>query len=1616
MLGFFKKRWVWVTAVFLVINILGLVKIISVLEDRRPYQKRHKLQFLSSVSGNVRQLIWPVKKAIEEIRPKEFQVVDINPNVSGTDTSIRIKLNEEVAPANIKGFIEVSPETDFIIETVYDGILIQGNFKLGQGYTVEVLKGMPTVKGTTLKEPVKKTVFMPDYDPTLNFKTHGMYVSLRGNQNIPIEAINVDAIKVNIQRVYDNNIVYLLNNPRYYSMPENIGLDVIEKVIPIEAERNQPKEVLLSLKDLLEADSRGIFFMRIEEDGDDYYWRRSSKIILTSDIGIVVKKSDSDLFVWLNSLSSNYAIEGATVRTFTKTNQQILEGKTNADGLIHFKDVDWSGDKKPFIVTASTDKDQSFIELEKCTLTETDFKIEGRPYISSGYEGFLYTDRGVFRPGDTAHLKAIVRYPSLETPEIFPVVFEIIRPDGREFGKFNGVLSEFGTVNLDIDIPEYALTGSYTVNLKLPGQKKIIGSVQFNVEEFMPDRLKVALSIPDKRLKPDKSASLNVKAEHFFGAPAEGRSIEVIYNLRPQDFKPESFNDYSFVDATKEFSFKRQSLGEKTADTNGTASFELKIEEELSPPSALRCDIGAIVKETGGRAVTMYESRPFDAYPYYIGIRQSVIGYARPGVPIQFDYVAVSPEGKRIDTPELKADIYKVVWNTVLKKDEQGDYRYVSETREEKIRTDILDAKGSVYTFNPTLSGNYIIRISAKDAVSHSASINFYCSESGYMPWAMERPDRLELKLDKQSYVVGETAKLVINSPFKGKALVAISKDRVLDTHIIELENTTQEVSLLVDEEWSPNVYCSITVIRPVNPLEDWVSYRAYGIIPIIVDNAKNRLNITVVSPQSSMPKDTINVEIAVSDAQGNPHKTELSLALVDEGILSLTNFKTPDPFEFFYGKRGNQIQTSDIYSLLIPEFDKEKVGADSSPSGDRAAYDPKSRLNPISAKRVKPIVLWERSIITDENGKANAKFIIPQFSGSLRIMAVAVANKSFGNSQKDLKVIEPLMIEPGLPRVLSTNDEFIVPVSVFNSTGKDGDVTISLNTSDGFVFKSDRSFIVNIKNNKEAHIEFKLKAPSAPQKATIHIVAKGIGYESESFTELAVRPPVPFTTITGSGSIKAPAEESISIPGDWLKNTENMRFVLTGLPALQFAGGLKYLMEYPYGCAEQVTSCVFPLLYLKDIAALVEPDKFNPEQIDTYINSGIRKVLSMQTYSGGFSLWPGYRSTYDWVSVYATDFLVEADSAGYLVPSLAKNIALDYCEKILSSSDKESTLELKAYSCYVLSKEGRVKPSWIRRLQEVKDKLPEHSRFHLAASLFALGDKNAVKEILGEGISDIKIERETGDSLNSYTRVNAIALSVYMDIDPENPMVPVLVKRLQSTMKNGNWQTTQDNSMALLALGKYANYVRHQDTDYSGKVLVDGKVIAEFNSQQDVALDNSLLCGKDIKVSLKGKGTAYYYWVSEGVPVSERVEEKSKGIDVKRAFFNRAGDPITTDKFKQGDVVIVDIKINALTAYKNVVVEDLLPACFEIENPRLATSETVGWISKDIINPDHIDIRDDRLLLFTDLPSSGIMHYRYAVRAVTKGKFILPAINASCMYDPSIISVSGQGYVEVGD
>lgn len=1599
-----KKKWIWITLLFLSLNTLGLLKVISVLEHRNPKSKTSQIS--QPEHFGLGRPLDPSKV--------EFKVTSVSPKAVEEGSYIEISFSKQLSPEAAKGYVSVNPEKAIRIEQSYWDLKVYGDFKPGETCAVEVLKGLPSADGSKLSENKTESVAFPDYEPSLSFKTNGQYLLLDGSQTVPVEVVNIDKLEASAARVYDNNLVYLLNNMGY-GIPDDLGPDVVTKTIDVKLKHNEKGEVPVQIKDVLKGNAKGLFFLTVKA-ATEGIWESESRVILATDIGIVAKKSNNDLFVWVNHLSTADPVVAATVRVYSKTNQQILEGNSDRNGFLHFKDVDWSGDKKPFVVTAAGNGDLSFIKLEETVLSETDFAVDGRPYLSSGYEAFVYGDRNLYRPGETVHIRAIVRGRGVSLPGTFPVLCEIKRPDGKIFKKLNGMTGKAGIAEWDVEFPAESLTGDYEAAILIPGTEKPAGTFKFQLEEFMPARLSVKLNVPEKRYTIAGVVTAEVLALQSFGSAAADKNVELAVVLRPKDFEPADFKGYSFKDETIEYSEKKIPIEGKRTGPEGKVIFEFKLPEQpISVPSSAVLAVGATVRETGGRAVTAHEERAFDPYPAYVGVRKRIEGNSATGKSMDFEFVVLSPEGKPISGDSLMVTVNKVNWESVLKKDKQGAFQWTSVSHEDEVHSaDVNAGNGAgAFTFTPKSYGDHILRVRAKSG--HSVSLKFYVEGlwGEVMPWAMERPDRIELQLDKAVYKEGDSAKLLIKAPFKGKALVTVTQDRVLSAMVVNLTEATQQVTFPVDASFSPNAYCSVTLIRPIVKGEKWAAHRAYGVIPLMLVESQHKLGVIAKYPESARPGEKVKIELSVQRDSKRVSDSELSVALVDEGILQLTGYKTPNPFDFFYGKRAHGVETSDYYSLLIPEPEDKKISLVSSPGGD-ASYDAKDHLNPIAVKRVVPVALWQSNIRTDTKGQAFAEFIVPkEFTGKLRLMTVASSEKDFGSGEGKMKVASPLMVEASLPRFLAPGDQFTVPVSVFNETGKTGEAKVSLEVPEGFELTSAPEVTVVAKPGTETIVKFTVVAPASAGKAAIKVTAKLSDEFAEQTTELSVRPAAAYTVLGGSGIVKAPGKAEVKLPTDWLKGTESQSLIVSSLPSVQFLGALKYLIEYPYGCVEQTTSTVYPLLYLKEVLPILDGNRFSATGIDRNVQAGIERLFSMQNYSGGFGMWQGASEPYDFGTVYAMEFLSEAQKAGYAVPKDEFRDALGYLEKIVSGKAKDDGADddLRSHALYVLANAGRVKSSWIRKFQEKEESLSEFGKLYLAGSLALMGEKKAMKEMIGQGFTDKAFSSEKEGEFSVIPA--AVALSVFMDMYPENPLVPVLVKRLQDMMKDGQWGTTQNNAQALIGLGKYTRYLKSQPQNFTGRILAGGKPVASFSDKAGASLNGAELFG-DISIEVGGEGPAYYYWTSGGVSASGKAEEKDSGLEARRSFLDATGKPFDLTKLKQGDVVIVDIKLESGLRRKNVVVADLLPAGLEVENPRLASSDTSDLSEGDMISPQKIDIRDDRVLIFTDF--SDREHYRYVARAVTPGRFKLPALSAESMYDPSIVSVNGAGEIVIAE
>ncbi len=1550
--------------------------------------------------------------------------------------------DDDLQEQDFSPFLSSEPETRFSVEYHTYYLRVRGDFEPRKTYTFTVKKGLKGKDNRNLEKDVVRVVHFPGLAPDVRFISGDrIYHAADSNLVIPLESVESRTVEVQIEHIYNNNVVHFINqySPRRRRNPANMGFAVAGKKLSLDGSILSWKKLSVDLKKIPGGALPGISV--ITAWSPEKSWKRRKKLVCITDIGLWASRTNDELLVWANSISNCKPMPGCEVNVYTKTNQLLFHGITNGDGVALFKNCQFDDDtRKPFLVTATLKDDLSYLDLDRGALSHTDFDVDGLSTTRRGYEAYLYTERGVYRPGDTVYVRGIVRGPDVSLPGEFPVTFEIIRPDGKRLRSLQTTISDLGTCQAEFILPADTLTGHYRLKLFVPAQDEAVGSLQFQVEDFMPDRMKADIIVsPEIRCKTGDTVTGTVTGKHLYGKPAAGRRVTAVCTLRKDTFSHADWSGYSFGQpGDEDFKPITIELGEQTTDEQGQAVFNFVIPADLKPGYPILATISGTIREPGGRAVTARRTIAVDPYSSYCGIKQ-----VRPKEAhtrddrLFFNCAAVLPDGApAADIGILEYTIGKLYWNSILKMGADGRYHYVSNQEEVTVADGTVELTGGMgqFSFTPEPWETYRINVSHGPDGPRSG-LEFSTSDVISSTWAMERPDRLEITTDKKRYREDDIAWITVRSPFaRGRMLVLVQRDRIYSYKLVNISSRKTRVPIPVRKEYAPNVYITATIVRPADKADSLDNYRAFGIVPLNVNCSRKRLAVSLTADKKVKPGELLTVSVDVTGGNTDRGVVELSLAAVDEGILQLTQFDTPSPWDFFYGKRRLQAATSDLYSLIFPEYRVGSGSTDSEPGGDKEADERRKKLlAPIAVKRVKSIVIFHSPIRTDRRGRADIELKIPNLTGALRLMVVAVGKDAFGYAEQSVLVKPDLVLEASMPRFLSTGDTFRVPVSLLNDTAKQGtaglrittegpvSIAVNENRSDGPDLHNSILRNLHLGPGEESRNTFIFQALNTAGTAKITFKAVLGDEQTEKAVELMVRPPAPLISTTGSGTVSAGKTATIFFPPLMMPETCTATLHCATSPALNLGESLRYLVRYPHGCVEQTSSRVFPLLYMKDIAALVEPDLLSdPGDVDRMVQAGIYRILSMQTYKGGLAMWPGDTDIYPWGTVYGANCLVEAEKAGYQVPFTEKEALISYLEEEVADTGsrpdpEHDDLAFTAYACYVLALDGDPPLDKITALLEY-DQLPAYSRFQLAAACYLAGEQAMAREIIGDSLPllDTNRSRDTGGVLDSKARELAILLNTFLQVDPGSPSILPLVRKLNSHLDKGRYLTTQENAFALLALGRYARSMKQVETSLTGTCLLNGTLIGKFTHHDGFFKTFDEAAGKTVTLSIAGKGTLYYYWVLEGVPLSGRVDEEDSGLTVRRTFKTAAGaliDPLT---FKQGDTAVAEYRIRTGSAIQNVVISDPLPGGLEIENPRIASRETIEWIGEDSLTPDHMDIRDDRLILFLDINTTGEIYYRYLVRAVTAGRFRLPALSASCMYDPGIRSVTGQGIVSI--
>jgi uncharacterized protein YfaS (alpha-2-macroglobulin family) len=816
---------------------------------------------------------------------------------------------------------------------------------------------------------------------------------------------------------------------------------------------------------------------------------------------------------------------------------------------------------------------------------------------------------------------------------------------------------------------------------------------------------------------------------------------------------------------------------------------------------------------------------------------------------------------------------------------------------------------------------------------------------------------------------------------------------------------------LKLNAEAVPNAYITATLIKP-HGISDIPLTVAHGFENILVEEKSRKIAVEVLAKKSARSRTQQEVRI-----KAEPNSL-VTLAAVDNGVLQVSDFKSPDPYGYFYARRALGVTDYDVYPLLLPE-----LRARLSSTGGDSETDMTKRTNPMPSRRIKILSYWSGIRKADGNGEAVFQVTIPQFSGEVRLMAVSYKNDHFGSSESTMKIADPLVLSMAVPRFLSPSDSIIVPVTITNTTASPATGSARINASGGILVSGIKELPFTIPANSEKRLYFTVTAAPVIGTGKISLEVNGPGSKFNDETEISVRPAASLQKNTGSGNISAGSTQMINYDNsDFIPSSISRQLLLTRFPGAGLSKYLGDLLEYPYGCTEQTVSIAFPQLYFGEISDALHVSRGSRATANFNVQEAIRKIKMRQLYNGAVTLWDDERSANWWTSIYAANFLLEANKAGFDVDKSLLETLLGYINASLKDRKtiyyyynrdqvKQIVPKEVIYGLYVLALASKPNAALMNYYKANPTLLSLDCKYLLAAAYALSGDRNSFRQFLPTHFQGETANTETGGSFSSDIRDEAMALNVLLDVDPGNPQVPEMAKHISEKLKQRYWYSTQELVFGFLSLGKIAK--QQGNSTATAEIRIQGKKVADFNGT-DIKLTAAQLKAGRPEIVATGKGNLYYFWEEEGISAGGTMKESDNYLKIRKHFFDRYGKPINGNIFKQNELVIVQLSLEKsfINDIQNIVITDLLPAGFEIENPRTKDIPGMDWI-KDAYTPTALDVRDDRINFFVN--SKNIrQNYYYAVRAVSPGFFKMGPVSADAMYDGEYHSYNGAGTIKI--
>lgn len=1347
-----------------------------------------------------------------------------------------------------------------------------------------------------------------------------------------------------------------------------------------------------------------------------YYGNRGvSQNVLASDLGIIAKAgTDKQMHIVVSDLRTTDPVSGVQIEYYDFQQQKIGSDKTDADGMAVTKLK-----SKPFILIAKKGKQRGYLTLRDGeALSVSKFDVSGAA-TDRGVKGFPYTERGVYRPGDSIYLSFMLEDREKILPLNHPVVMELRNPNGVVVQKIvrsknvNG-LYDFRTATLSEDP-----TGYWSAKFMV-GSREYYHSIR--VETIKPNRLKLYLDFgKDKLSALDESTVGKISAKWLHGAPARELNSIVEMTLNGGYTEFENYKGYNFDNPTRTFSAQQMTLFDGQLDENGEATFDVKINAGQNAPGMLKAFFTTRVFEKGGDFSIDNSSLTYSPYTHYVGIKvPEGTGYnnqLETGKDHMIEFATVDANGKPCSRKiEIKA--YKIEnhwwWDSYNNNDimafinNNGIVPHQSKT--------ITSSNGKAkfeFRVNKPLWGNFLII--AKDLQSgHSTGSQVYVdwpNGSRENVNSKENATMLTFSTDKKTYKVGEQVKLTIPSPAEGRALVSIeSGTRVISKTWIDTKSGETDYTFTSTEEMAPTAYVNITLVQPHAQVKNDLPIRLYGIVPISVENEDSHLTPVIKSPEVLKPESTPTITVSEKDGKDMTY----TLAIVDEGLLDLTGFKTPDPWSYFYSREGLGVKTWDVYDNVLGAY-AVKMDELLAIGGDGEAL--KDGEGETKANRFKPMVYFAGPFKLKGGQKANHKVKIPNYVGSVRIMVVAGENRAYGNAEKTVPVRSPLMVLATLPRVLGPGEEIELPVNVFAMEKHVKNVSIEVKGNDMFTFKNGKSRSLKFAKPGDEVVNFPALIANKLGVGRVTVIAKSGKEIAKHEIEIDVRSSNP-KIIDAYETVLDPGKQwNTSVAFNGIKGSNYATIEVSTIPPVNLGERLKYLIEYPHGCIEQTTSSAFPQLYL---SKLMDMDDNFKKEIKKNIQATIKRISLFQTSNGGFAYWPGNTDANPWGTTYATHFLLEAEANGYKVPSGLKNDAIDYLKNksryFRIPAENKNTNEYsydygyynydtydQAYRLFVLALAKQADLGAMNRLREYT-KLSTEEKWRLAAAYQLAGQTNVAKEITKGLSTKVNPYSNPGYSFGSDLRDRAMILET-MVLMKNKTAAALLAREISKELNKDQWLSTQTTSYCLLAMSKFAN-IANASRQIDFALGVNGNLVSKKVNNviyQQKVDGNKAGANSKFAVKNNGKGLLYVRVVVEKIPFAgDSISAVNNNISLDIKYTDINGGAINVNEIEQGTDFIAEVTVSnpgSRGYLTEMALNQIFPSGWEIHNTRM--DNFASAMQTDIVT--YQDYRDDRVYSYYNIGASAQKTIRIRLNAAYVGRYYLPTVTTEAMYDNSV-------------